>query len=185
MVNPVNSETVVLTDLQIIKFLLVERETHTQWSDGRRASGEWPVPTPVGKVHQCPHCAYSTTDSFKLRRHTLKHTGERPFSCPYCSYGTTRKELLKEHINLHTGEKPYNCSFCPYSASQRSSLNVHLRRHTGERPYTCTHCPYQSAHKVSLKNHMLDLCCPLSIHVGDIGEEYYLRSLVPPSSLAD
>ncbi|KAK8376178.1 hypothetical protein O3P69_008704 [Scylla paramamosain] len=134
---------------------LVERETHTQWSDGRRASGEWPVPTPVGKVHQCPHCAYSTTDSFKLRRHTLKHTGERPFSCPYCSYGTTRKELLKEHINLHTGEKPYNCSFCPYSASQRSSLNVHLRRHTGERPYTCTHCPYQSAHKVSLKNHML------------------------------
>lgn len=135
--------------------LQVERETNSQWRDGRRTSGDWQGVISAGKVHQCPHCAYNTTDSFKLRRHTLKHTGERPFTCPYCSYGTTRKELLKEHINLHTGEKPYTCSYCPYSASQRSSLNVHLRRHTGDRPYTCTYCPYQSAHKISLKNHML------------------------------
>ncbi|XP_069944038.1 zinc finger and BTB domain-containing protein 14 isoform X6 [Cherax quadricarinatus] len=134
---------------------LVERETNSQWTDGRRTTGEWQGFTSAGKVHQCPHCAYNTTDSFKLRRHTLKHTGERPFTCTYCSYGTTRKELLKEHINLHTGAKPYTCSFCPYSASQRSSLNVHLRRHTGDKPYLCTHCPYQAAHKVSLKNHML------------------------------
>nr|XP_045582621.1 zinc finger and BTB domain-containing protein 7A-like isoform X11 [Procambarus clarkii] len=134
---------------------LVERETNSQWTDGRRTTGEWQGLTSASKVHQCPHCTYSTTDSFKLRRHTLKHTGERPFSCPYCSYGTTRKELLKEHINLHTGEKPYTCTFCPYSASQRSSLNVHLRRHTGDKPYLCTFCPYQAAHKVSLKNHML------------------------------
>nr|XP_045582614.1 zinc finger and BTB domain-containing protein 7A-like isoform X5 [Procambarus clarkii] len=133
----------------------VERETNSQWTDGRRTTGEWQGLTSASKVHQCPHCTYSTTDSFKLRRHTLKHTGERPFSCPYCSYGTTRKELLKEHINLHTGEKPYTCTFCPYSASQRSSLNVHLRRHTGDKPYLCTFCPYQAAHKVSLKNHML------------------------------
>ncbi|XP_042233651.1 broad-complex core protein isoforms 1/2/3/4/5-like isoform X10 [Homarus americanus] len=135
---------------------LVERDTNSLWTDGRRTTGEWQGLTPASKVHQCPHCAYNTTDSFKLRRHTLKHTGERPFSCPYCSYGTTRKELLKEHINLHTGEKPYTCSYCPYSASQRSSLNVHLRRHTGERSFICMYCPYQTAHKLALKNHMLE-----------------------------
>lgn len=137
--------------------LQVERDTNPHWAGGRRTAGEWQSP-PItsGRVHQCPHCAYNTNDSFKLRRHILKHTGERPFSCPYCSYGTTRKELLKEHINVHTGEKPYNCPHCPYSASQRSCLNVHLRRHApNERSFTCPYCPFKTFQKSKLNTHVL------------------------------
>ncbi|KAK8744073.1 hypothetical protein OTU49_000987 [Cherax quadricarinatus] len=133
---------------------LVERETNSQWTGGRRITREWQGLT-SSKVHQCPYCPYNTTDSYNFRRHTLKHTGERPFSCPYCSYSTTRKELLKDHINIHTGERPFSCPYCQYRATQKSSLNVHIRRHTGEKPYTCTYCPYQAAQKSSLKSHML------------------------------
>ncbi|XP_063608905.1 zinc finger protein 282-like isoform X6 [Penaeus indicus] len=135
---------------------MVEQEASYPWTDGRRTAGEWQGLTSSSKVHQCPHCAYSTTDTYNFRRHTLKHTGERPFSCPHCSYSAARKELLKDHINLHTGEKPYSCSHCSYTASQRSSLNVHLRRHASEMRFMCPYCPFQSTQKVSLKVHMLN-----------------------------
>ncbi|XP_042892414.1 zinc finger protein 282-like isoform X7 [Penaeus japonicus] len=135
---------------------MVEQETISPWTDGRRTSGEWQGLTSSSKVHQCPHCAYNTIDTYNFKRHTLKHTGERPFSCPHCSYSASRKELLKDHINLHTGEKPYSCTHCSYTASQRSSLNVHLRRHASEMRFMCPYCPYQSTQKVSLKVHMLN-----------------------------
>ncbi|XP_042233663.1 protein tramtrack, beta isoform-like isoform X22 [Homarus americanus] len=134
---------------------LMEREANCQWTDERRTTGEWQGLTPASKVHQCLHCTYNTTDSNKLKRHTLKHTGERPHSCPYCSYGTTRKELLKEHINIHTGEKPFSCPFCSYTASHRNYLKDHVRRHTGEKPYSCPFCRYRTSQKSNLNSHLL------------------------------
>ncbi|XP_045582634.2 zinc finger and BTB domain-containing protein 14 isoform X20 [Procambarus clarkii] len=130
---------------------LMERETNSHWPDERRTRGEWQGL----KVHQCPNCAYNTTDSNKLKRHTLKHTGEKPYSCPYCSYGTTRKELLKEHINIHTGEKPFSCPFCSYTASHRNYLKDHIRRHTGEKPFLCPYCPYHASRKSNLNAHLV------------------------------
>ncbi|KAG7162559.1 Chorion transcription factor Cf2-like 1 [Homarus americanus] len=135
--------------------LQMEREANCQWTDERRTTGEWQGLTPASKVHQCLHCTYNTTDSNKLKRHTLKHTGERPHSCPYCSYGTTRKELLKEHINIHTGEKPFSCPFCSYTASHRNYLKDHVRRHTGEKPYSCPFCRYRTSQKSNLNSHLL------------------------------
>lgn len=135
--------------------LQVERETKYQWTDGTRTAREGQGLTSTSKVHQCLHCAYNTPDSYKLKRHTLKHTGEKPFSCPYCSYHTTRKEFLKEHINTHTGEKPFSCPHCPYNSSHKNILRRHIRRHTGEKPYTCTFCPFQGTNKIHLNNHLL------------------------------
>nr|XP_045582636.1 zinc finger and BTB domain-containing protein 7A-like isoform X24 [Procambarus clarkii] len=133
---------------------LVERETISLWTGGRRTTREWQGLT-SSKVHQCPYCPYNTTDSSNFRRHTSKHTGKRLIYCTYCSYSTTRKDQLKDHINIHTGERPFSCPYCRYKATQKSSLNVHIRRHTGEKPYTCSYCPYQAAHKSSLNIHML------------------------------
>ncbi|XP_068211031.1 zinc finger and BTB domain-containing protein 7C-like isoform X5 [Palaemon carinicauda] len=142
---------------------MVDREmVNSQWTaDGRRSSGDSVRGDAVSsaaatssKLHQCPHCSYNTPDSNRLKRHTLKHTGERPFSCPYCSYRAARKEVLKDHINGHTGERPHVCPYCPYTAARRSNLVVHIRMHTGEKPYSCTYCSYQTTRKSTLNAHL-------------------------------
>ncbi|XP_042892411.1 zinc finger protein 316-like isoform X4 [Penaeus japonicus] len=134
---------------------MVELESNCQWHEGRGSTGAWQGLPSSSSGHQCPHCPYNTTESNKLKRHILKHTGEKPFSCPYCSYRAARKELLKDHINIHTGERPYTCPYCPYSSSRKNILKVHIRRHTGEKPYACVHCPYRAAQKSNLNNHLL------------------------------
>ncbi|XP_066970609.1 zinc finger and BTB domain-containing protein 7A-like isoform X7 [Macrobrachium rosenbergii] len=143
---------------------MVDREmVNNQWTaDGRRSTEESlrgdaaavSSAAASSKLHQCPHCSYSTPDSNRLKRHTLKHTGERPFSCPYCSYRAARKEVLKDHINGHTGERPHGCPYCPYTAARRSNLVVHIRMHTGEKPYSCTYCSYQTTRKSTLNAHL-------------------------------
>lgn len=56
--------------------------------------------TKQGRIHQCQLCQYSTYNSGHLKRHTLTHTGERPFVCPVCSQRFTLKENLKKHLVL-------------------------------------------------------------------------------------
>ncbi|XP_050686716.1 protein bric-a-brac 1-like isoform X3 [Eriocheir sinensis] len=148
---------------------LVELGSNCHWSEAAQSPPEeWPalgsggggggggvVGSSSSKVHQCPYCTYSTTYIHTLRRHTLKHTGEKPFACPHCSYCTTRNALLKEHINTHTGARPFSCSFCSYSSSHKNILKRHIRTHTGEKPYTCGICSYQAASKTNLNSHLL------------------------------
>ncbi|KAK8376167.1 hypothetical protein O3P69_008704 [Scylla paramamosain] len=133
---------------------LMERENNCQWP-GERTRGDWQggAGASAGKVHQCPHCAYTTTLLHNLKRHILKHTGEKPFACSYCSYTTTRKELLNEHINLHTGEKPFSCPYCTYSSSHKNILRRHMRVHTGVRRHMCPHCSFQTDNKSVFNTH--------------------------------
>lgn len=135
--------------------LQVGLEASLQWLGDRRPARSWQDYTTTTKTNQCPYCAYNTTHIHNLKRHILKHTGEKPFSCQYCSFNTTRKELLKEHINIHTGEKPFSCPFCSYSSSHKNILKVHIRTHTGEKPYACNFCPYRCTSKTNLNSHLL------------------------------
>nr|XP_045582637.1 broad-complex core protein isoforms 1/2/3/4/5-like isoform X25 [Procambarus clarkii] len=123
-----------------------------EWTADGRTSGDLQIPT--SNVHQCLHCSYSTTNTHTLKRHSLTHTGEKPFSCSFCSYSTTRKELLKEHVHTHTGERPFTCPFCSYSSSHKNILRRHIRRHIAK-PYTCTFCSYCAISEANLNNHML------------------------------
>ncbi|XP_069944040.1 zinc finger and BTB domain-containing protein 14 isoform X8 [Cherax quadricarinatus] len=132
---------------------LMERETISKWTDERTSSEGQGFSSAI-KVHQCPHCAYTTTTNNALKRHVFQHTGEKPFSCPYCSYSTKRNILLQEHINTHTGERPYSCPYCSYKASHKIVLRNHIRRHTGEKPYACTMCPYRATQKCALNSHL-------------------------------
>ncbi|XP_068211064.1 longitudinals lacking protein, isoforms H/M/V-like isoform X34 [Palaemon carinicauda] len=97
--------------------------------------GDWPRPsegdqnTATGKDGQCPHCDYRTRTVGNLKRHMMRHTGEKPFKCSLCPYKTKRKDCLKEHLKLHTGEKPYACHLCSYTAAFRNSLKGHMLKH--------------------------------------------------------
>jgi len=62
--------------------------------------------------------------------------GERPYVCPFvtCGRSFTEHSSLRKHKLRHTGEKPYTCEICGKSFSQSGSRNAHEKRHALERP---------------------------------------------------
>ncbi|XP_064092699.1 zinc finger protein 513-like isoform X11 [Macrobrachium nipponense] len=131
---------------------MVKQLTNSHWADRRRASDET---SSSGKLHQCPHCDYSTPLIHNLKRHILRHTGEKPFTCPHCSYSTSRKDLLKEHIITHSVDMPFTCPYCSFRSSHQYILERHIRIHTGEKPYACSYCSYRAENKAILNGHIL------------------------------
>ncbi|KAK3751481.1 hypothetical protein QZH41_009182, partial [Actinostola sp. cb2023] len=65
-----------------------------------------------------------------------KSKGERPYVCPFvtCGRSFTEHSSLRKHKLRHTGEKPYTCEICGKSFSQSGSRNAHEKRHALERP---------------------------------------------------
>ena len=47
---------------------------------------------------ECSDCGKRFPSSWKLERHMVVHTGERPFHCPYCQRPHTQADNLKIHI---------------------------------------------------------------------------------------
>mmetsp|Transcript_19898 Transcript_19898/g.38564 ORF Transcript_19898/g.38564 Transcript_19898/m.38564 type:complete len:315 (-) Transcript_19898:344-1288(-) len=86
------------------------------------------------KSLQCPMCARSFSQTYKLKRHFLIHTGEKPFTCKFCKKGFTQKGNLNQHIRVHTGEKPYKCKVCGKAFGQSSNLTQHQRVHLKRKP---------------------------------------------------
>ena len=63
------------------------------------------------KLYKCDLCVYRTTSSRNLKRHKLKHSGEKPYKCDVCDYSTIWSRALKTHKLMHSGEKPYKCVY--------------------------------------------------------------------------
>lgn len=56
--------------------------------------------------HQCGICLKFFRDNYKLRRHAVVHTKEKPYACELCDESLdsrfTRPESLKRHMkNVH------------------------------------------------------------------------------------
>lgn len=58
-----------------------------------------PLPTKnADNKYECPHCTKTYLHLKHLKRHLLRHTGERPYQCALCKDTFSRSDILKRHF---------------------------------------------------------------------------------------
>ncbi|KAI6785107.1 Fungal specific transcription factor domain [Emericellopsis cladophorae] len=119
-----------------------EQPTHVVGSQGRRgilpsapgrpaapAAGTGakstviPVKDADGKF-PCPHCTKTYLHAKHLKRHLLRHTGDRPYMCVLCRDTFSRSDILKRHFQ--------KCSIRrgnPTGVSHLSHPQAHVKKH--------------------------------------------------------
>ncbi|KAI1840260.1 hypothetical protein JX266_013541 [Neoarthrinium moseri] len=72
----------------------------------------------------CPHCTKTYLHAKHLKRHLLRHTGDRPYMCVLCRDTFSRSDILKQHFQ--------RCSIRrgnPTGASHLSHPPAHHKKH--------------------------------------------------------
>ncbi|KAI6708735.1 hypothetical protein PZA11_007502 [Diplocarpon coronariae] len=90
----------------------------------------------------CPHCTKTYLHAKHLKRHLLRHTGDRPYMCVLCRDTFSRSDILKRHFQ--------KCSIRrgnPTGASHLSHAQAHLKKsHPG---------PHKSTNPMSNENALM------------------------------
>lgn len=80
-----------------------------------------------------PGCPRTFSSRFKLVRHILIHSGERPFQCSSCGRRFHRKDHLKNHLQVHNPNKILHaCELCQKTYSSLLSYRKHIALHAAE-----------------------------------------------------
>jgi len=94
---------------------------------GRPAPAAGKPPTNPNKnadgKYECPHCNKTYLHLKHLKRHLLRHTGERPYQCHLCKDTFSRSDILKRHFQ--------KCSIRrgnPTGASHLQNAQSHLQK---------------------------------------------------------
>ncbi|KAK1519287.1 hypothetical protein CABS01_16607 [Colletotrichum abscissum] len=73
------------------------RPAATPAGAGKTKSTVIPVKDADGKF-PCPHCTKTYLHAKHLKRHLLRHTGDRPYMCVLCRDTFSRSDILKRHF---------------------------------------------------------------------------------------
>ncbi|VEL15093.1 unnamed protein product [Protopolystoma xenopodis] len=105
------------------------------------------------RMHPCEYCDKQFDRPSLLKRHTLTHTGERPFECKFCGKGFSTRSGVNTHERTHTGQRPYLCRICGRRFAAGSNLIFHKYTHTNTRRHACLHCPKAFVTPGDLRKH--------------------------------
>jgi hypothetical protein len=105
-------------------------------------------------IHVCPMCSKQFGSRIALQRHSMVHSGERPYTCSFCRASFRCSSHLKRHERLHTGERPYACSLCSKRYADSTSLLRHAEAAHARLPYPCGHCDRAFSLERELRTHL-------------------------------
>lgn len=81
--------------------------------------------------YKCIHCNMSFKTSGKRANHikTIHFPLQRNYQCIYCEWSFKKGYELKRHMVKHTGEKNYHCTVCGKSFPRNRALRMHMKSH--------------------------------------------------------
>ncbi|XP_059056461.1 zinc finger protein 420-like isoform X8 [Achroia grisella] len=94
-------------------------------TSGKRAVHVRSVHFPPQRDYSCPCCEWQFKTSYELKRHMVRHTGERNFHCNVCGKSFPRNKALLSHLKVH---EEYCCKWCATVFKQKPQLLAHLRQ---------------------------------------------------------
>lgn len=130
-----------------------QEPTHVVGSQGRRGilpslPGREKAPTSPGAAAStksmipqkdadgkfpCPHCTKTYLHAKHLKRHLLRHTGDRPYMCHLCKDTFSRSDILKRHFQKCSIRRG-NPTGANHLAHQRRNTNPSNRLSLGSEP---------------------------------------------------
>lgn len=93
-------------------------------TSGKRAMHVRSVHFPPQRDFGCPFCEWQFKTSYELKRHMVRHTGERNFHCNVCGKSFPRNRALTSHLKTH---EEFCCKWCAAVFKQRTQLIAHVR----------------------------------------------------------
>ncbi|XP_064627505.1 uncharacterized protein LOC135487573 [Lineus longissimus] len=118
----------------------------------------------AGPTFSCQVCGQTFKRPYRLKRHSLIHTGERPHVCEVCGKSFARLDKLRRHSLIHIGVRPFSCPSCDKSFTRKDELTRHLVKHSEERPYKCGLCHASYLRSDALTRHITSMHSSLFVH---------------------
>nr|XP_034372385.1 Kruppel-like factor 18 [Arvicanthis niloticus] len=137
---PYVSESSYLSSSPVIQRQPQESSSPSGLIQGQHPEMNLDLKTQSPVSHKTPHtlkryyCTYQDcnkfyTESYHLKDHMKKHTGEKTYACdvPGCSWKFYRFCDLKRHKLKHSGVRHYPCPMCNKSFSRLEYLKQHVK----------------------------------------------------------
>ncbi|GBP33056.1 Zinc finger and BTB domain-containing protein 17 [Eumeta japonica] len=96
-------------------------------TSGKRSAHVRSIHFPPLRTHGCSYCDWNFKTAYELKRHIVKHTGERNYHCTMCDKSYPRNKTLKEHMRIHDHNGVFNCKWCSCEYKQKTKLLRHVR----------------------------------------------------------
>lgn len=83
----------------------------------------------------CPICNKISTSQHDFTEHIRNHNSEdsQNFACRICSKVLSSASSLDRHTLVHTGERPFTCKYCHVTFTTNGNMHRHMRTHKHQR----------------------------------------------------